>query len=77
MLAASDATRGEKRGHGVVDGFLNRRKRLVGTVGTAKGVARLAVEFRLDGFQVVFGHDDVGIQDDEILALAAVGAVVA
>ena len=49
----------------------------MGTVGTAEGIARLAVEFGFDGLQVVFWHDDIRVQDDEILALAAFGTVVA
>ena len=76
-LAAADATCGEKRGHGIVDGFLYGRERWMSTVGTAEGIAGLAVKFFLDDFQIVFGHDDIGIQDDEIVAMAAFGTIVA
>ena len=77
FLAATDATRGEKRGHRIIDGLLYGRERRMGAVGTAEGVARLAVELFLDDFQIVFWHDDIGIQYNKVLALAALGAIVA
>ena len=40
LLAAADAARGEERRHGVRDGFLHRRERRVGGVGTAEGGER-------------------------------------
>ena len=49
----------------------------MGTVGTSEGVARLTVQLVFDGFQVVFWDDDVRIEDDEVVALAAFGTVVA
>ena len=77
FLSTTNATCGEKRGHRVVDGLLYGRERRMRPVGTAEGIARLTVEFGLYGLQVVFRHDDIGVQDDEVVALAALGAVVA
>ena len=77
LLAASDATRGEKRGHRVVDGLLYGCERGMGTVGTAEGITRLSFQLFLDNLQVVFGNDNIGIQNDKIVTLAAFGTIVA
>ena len=77
LLAATYAARGEKRGHRVVDGFLYGRERIVCTVGTTKGVARLSVQLFFDAPQVVSRNDDIRIQDDEVVALAVLSTVVA
>ena len=47
------------------------------SVGAAEGVAGLMVEFLLYDFQIVVGNDDIRIQDDEILALATFGTIIA
>ena len=49
----------------------------MGAVGATESVAWLAVKLAYDDFQVVFRHDDVGVQDDEILALATFGTIIA
>ena len=59
LFAAAYATCGEKRGHGIVDGFLYGRERWVSPVGAAKGVAGVVLKLLLDGFQIAFGDDDV------------------
>ena len=76
LVASSDAACGKERGHGIVDGFLYGRERRMCLVGTSKGVARVDIQFFLNDFQIVVGNDDVGIKDDEVLALTAFGTVV-
>ena len=44
---------------------------------TAEGIARLAVEFVLDGFQIGLGHDDIRVQNKKVFPLTALGTVVA
>lgn len=46
-------------------------------VWTSEGVAGFTVQFRLDDFQVIVGDDDVRVQDNEVVAMAVRGAVVA
>ena len=76
-LAASYATRGEKRGHGVVNGFLDGGERGMGMVGATESIARLTVKLEFYCFQIVFRHDDIGIQYNKVIAMAAFCAVVA
>ena len=76
-LAAAYTARGEKRGHRIVDGLLYGCKRRMRTVRTAKGIAGFLVKLLLDNSQVVFRNDDVRVQNNEILALAALSTVVA
>ena len=53
------------------------RKRGMGTVRTAEGIAGFAVEFGLDVLKIGFWHNDVGVKDDKVFALATFGAIVA
>ena len=74
---APDAARGEERRHGVVDGFLHGRERRVRPVWSAEGVARLALQFMVDGLQVARRHDAVRVQDEEVFAPGTFGGIVA
>ena len=47
------------------------------TVGSAKGISVLAVDFVLHGLQIAFGQHHVRIERDEVFALGVLGAVVA
>jgi hypothetical protein len=49
----------------------------MGAVGTSEGIAGFAVEFGLDVLKIVFWHNDVGVKDDKVFALATFGAIVA
>lgn len=77
LFASTDAARGEEGGHRVIDGLLYGRERRVGAVGTPESIARLAVKFGLYGLQIVFRHDDIRVQNDEVLASAVFGPIVA
>ena len=77
LLAATDATSGEKGGHAVGNGLLHGSEGVGGTVGTAEGIGRLALQLGVDSTQVVFGHHHIGVEYEDILALGTLHAIIA
>ena len=49
----------------------------MGTVGTAKGVGRLALQLIVNGFEVAVGQHHVAVEHYDIVASGALYAVVA
>ena len=47
------------------------------TVGPAEGIARFALQFCFDGFQIAGWHDDVRVEDEQVFAPGTLGGIVA
>ena len=77
LPSAPDAARGEERRHGVVDGFLQGRERGMGAVRSSESVTRLTPQFAVDRLHIAGRHDDVGVEDEQIIALRPPGGIVA
>ena len=77
LLSATDAASGEERRHGVVDGFLHGRERLMGAVGASKSIAGRGVEFRVNRLEIALRQHHVAVENDDILALRPFHAIIA
>ena len=77
LLAAPDAAGGEEGGHRVVDGLLHVGEIVGGLVGPTEGVGARAGDPVADGLDIARRQDAVGVEDDQVLALALAGAHVA
>ena len=77
FLAAANAACGEKARHRIRNGFLYVGKGSVGAIGSAKSIGRLASQLVVDGLEIVHRQHDVAVKYDEILALCALGTIVA
>ena len=76
FLPPTDSAGGEEACHGVGDGLLNVGERLVGAVGSAKGVAVGRRQFLVHGLKIPLRNHDIGVENDEPFALRALRAVV-
>ena len=70
LFAAADASGGKERGHAIVDSLLNGCERLMCTVGSAESVHIVMGKEGIEGIEIAFGHEYVGVEDDEPFALA-------
>ena len=77
LLAAPDAAGGEEGGHRVVDGLLHVGEIVGGLVGAPESVGARAGDPVADGLDIARRQDAVGVEDDQVLALALAGAHVA
>ena len=71
LLSSPDASRSEKRGHGIADGLLHVRERFMCPVGTAERIGRLAPQLVVYGLQISRWKHAVRIQHYQVLAAAA------
>ena len=77
LLAAPDAAGGEEGGHRVVDGLLHVGKIVGGLVGATEGVGVRLGDLVADGLDIARRQDAVGVENDQVIALALAGAHVA
>lgn len=77
LFPAADTACGKKRRHRIIDGFLDVGKRFVGAVGTAESIGRLTCQFPLHRFEESFGQNDIGIQNNQIIAATPLRSVIA
>ena len=77
LLAASYTSGGKKRSHGIINGLLYIRKRIMGTIRTSKRICRFPLEFCLHRGQIGFGQDTIRIQNQQILSATALCRIVA
>ena len=76
LLSSPDSSRGEKRSHGIIDGFLYVSKRIVRPVGTTERICRFPLQFRFHRSQVSSRQNTIGIQNQQILSPAPFGRIV-
>ena len=77
LLAAPDAAGGEEGGHRVVDGLLHVGEIVGGLVGATEGVGARLGDLVADGLDIARRQDAVGVENDQVIALALAGAHVA
>jgi len=77
LLAATDATGSQERGHAVANGLLDRGETFVSSVGTAPGITFLTFQFVIHRLQEIRRQHTIAVQEDEELALAVLSAIVA
>ena len=77
LLATSNASCREERGHAVRDCFLDVGERFVCCIGTSESIARILCQLFLDGSQIPFRQDAVAVKDKRIFAFRVFHAIVA
>ena len=77
LLAAPDAAGGEEGGHRVVDGLLHVGEIGRRLVGAPESVGARAGDLVADGLDIARRQDAVGVENDQVIALALAGAHVA
>ena len=77
LLSPTDTSRGKERSHRIVNRLLHGRKTLVRTVGTAKRITRIRLQFRFYLGDVVGGAHGIGVQNQYIIPRSTRHTIVA